>query len=216
MRLRAITPIVLPDDELERRRVRYSAISPPNISIQLDNLPSGPSRLETENEIRMSETLVFEEAMRTDVGRFDGIFLDCVLDPALEQLQSVSSVPVFGISYLVSNFLGSLGFEMAAVARNEAIAHELADRIDVFGWSDQMHGVIVLDLSLQDIGDTALWNRTVGERLSQGDLDQVDVVINGCSAVEVRPAGGPQVIDPTALALRLVGLGADLFSSEEG
>jgi Asp/Glu/hydantoin racemase len=164
----------------------------------------------------MSETLVFEEAMKTDVGRFDGVFLDCVLDPALEQLRRMASLPVFGISHLVSNFIGSLGLEMAAVARNEPIAHELADRIDTFGWSGQMRGVIVLDLSLQDIADTALWNRTVGERFSQADLGHVDVVINGCSAVEVRASGGPQVIDPTALALRLVGLGADLASSEEG
>jgi Asp/Glu/hydantoin racemase len=215
MRLRAIAPIVLPDDELERRRIRYSEICPPNISVHLDNLPHGPSRLETYDQIRASETLVFEEAMRTDITRFDGIFLDCVLDPALEQLQESASIPVFGISHIVSNLLGSLGLRMAAVARNDSIADELADRIDAFGWSKQMHGVIVLDLSLKDIGDTDLWNRTVSERVDAGDLSHVDVVINGCSAVEVRPADGPPVIDPTALALRLIGLRAELIAPEE-
>jgi Asp/Glu/hydantoin racemase len=175
----------------------------------------GPSRLESEDQIRASEALVFEEAMRTDTSCFDGIFLDCVLDPALEQLRESVEIPVFGITNLVSNFLGSLGLRMAAVARNVSIAHELAERIDTFGWSKSMGGVIVLDLSLSDIADTDLWNRSVREHMDSGDLDGVDVVINGCSAVEVRPAGGPRVIDPTTLALRLIGIGADLISVED-
>lgn len=50
--------------------------------------------------------------------------------------------------------------------------------------------------------------------MDAGDLEGVDVVINGCSAVEVRPAGGPRVIDPTALALRLIGIGAELLSED--
>jgi hypothetical protein len=36
-----------------------------------------------------------------------------------------------------------------------------------------------------------------------------DAVINGCSAVEVRPlSGGPSLVDPTAMALRLLGVAA--------
>jgi Asp/Glu/hydantoin racemase len=215
VRLRAIAPIVLAEEELIRRRERYAAISPSNVSIHLDNLPEGPSRLESERQIRRSEALVFEEALKTDTSRFDGIFLDCVLDPALEQLQETVEIPVFGITNLVSNFLGSLGLRMAAVARNESIAHELAQRMDAFGWSRQMGGVIVLDLSLEDISDPDLWNRTVREHMESGGLKSVDVVINGCSAVEVQPAGGPRVIDPTTLALKLIGTGAELFPPEE-
>jgi Asp/Glu/hydantoin racemase len=215
VRLRAITPIVLSADELLRRRERYKAISSPNVSIRLDNLTEGPSRLESEEQIRISEALVFEEAMDTDASRFDGIFLDCVLDPALEQLKQLAHIPVFGITNLVSGFLGSLGLRMAAVARNESIAHELHERIDAFGWSDLMDGVIVLDLSLSDIGDTDLWNRAVRAHVASGDMAHVDVVINGCSAVELRAAGGSTVIDPKVLALRLIGIGAEYFPPED-
>jgi Asp/Glu/hydantoin racemase len=172
-------------------------------------------RLESEGQIRRSEALVFEEALKTDASRFDGIFLDCVLDPALEQLQETFEIPAFGITNLVSNFLGSLGLRMSAVARNESIAHELAQRMDAFGWSHQTDGVVVLDLSLEDISDPDLWNRTIREHMGSGGLQSVDVVINGCSAVEVRPAGGPRIIDPTTLALKLIGIGAELLLPEE-
>lgn len=211
MRIRAITPIVVPDDELGRRQARYDLLSPPSVVVHLHNLGDGPDRLETNEQIRQSEELVHKEALRTDPGRFDGIFLDCVLDPALEQLQLESVLPVFGITRLVSGYFGSLGLQMAAVARNQAIADELAARIDAFGWSPHFRGVLNLELSLEDITDTNRWNRTVANRVAAGELHGVDAVINGCSAVEVRPAGGPPVVDPTALALRLVGAGAALF-----
>lgn len=211
MRLVGITPIVVSDGELRRRQARYTELTPDGVTIDLVNLGDGPTRLETSGEIRGSEDLVYEQVIRMNVGNYDGVFLDCVLDPALERLQAHLDVPVFGITNLVSSFLGSLGLQMAAVARNGSIADELDARIEVFGWADQFSGVLVLDLSLEDISDTDLWNATVSERVAAGDLDNVDVVINGCSAVEVHPTGGPTVLDPTALALRLIGLGQSVL-----
>ena len=210
MRLRAITPIVVSDDELARRQARYDELSPTGITIHLDNLSSGPDRLESEEQIRESEQLVYRDVVDTDPGRYDGVFLDCVLDPALEKLQVDCPLPVFGITRLVSGYLASMGLRMAAVTRNQAIADELAARIAADGWSDKLDAVMVLDLSLEDIADASRWNEAVGEAVSTGGL-RADAVINGCSAVEVRPTGGPPVIDPTALALRLIGAGANLF-----
>ena len=214
MKLRAITPIVVTEHELNRRRVRYDALAPQGVTIHLDNLPDGPDRLETTDQIRDSERLVHREALRTDDDAFDGIFLDCVLDPALEQLQTESAMPVFGITRLVSTFLGSLDLQMAAVARNRAIANELADRVDASGWSSHLKEVLVLDLTLEDIGDTGLWNRIVAERVAAGDFVGVDAIINGCSAVEVHSADGPPLVDPTGLALRLIGMGAELVAGD--
>jgi Asp/Glu/hydantoin racemase len=211
MRLIGITPIIVSDGELRRRQARYTELAPDGVTIELVNLKDGPTRLETPGEIRSSEDLVFEQVIRMDVGDHDGVFLDCVLDPALERLQAHLDIPVFGITNLVSAFLGSLGLQMAAVARNEPIADELDARIETFGWADRFTGVLVHDLSLEDISDTDLWNATVSERVATGDLDNVDVVINGCSAVEVHPTGGPTVLDPTALALRLIGLGQSVL-----
>jgi len=214
MKLRAITPIVVTDQELHRRRARYDALAPRGVTIHLDNLTEGPDRLETTGQIRDSEHLVYKEALGTDAEAFDGIFLDCVLDPALEQLQAECSIPVFGITRLVSTFLGSLDLRMAAVARNKAIAEELADRVDASGWSSHLKEVLVLDLTLEDIGDTDLWNRIVAEHVAAGDFDEVDTIINGCSAVEVHSADGPPLVDPTGLALRLIGMGAELLAGD--
>lgn len=212
MRLRAITPIVVPDDELERRRSRYRRLAPPGVTIHLDNLPAGPDRLESVEQIRESERLVFEEASLTPDDRYDGIFLDCVLDPALDRLQSTARLPVFGITRLVSGYLGSIGLRMGAVARNQAIADELATCIVAGGWSHLFDRVAVLGLSLTDIADTTRWNQAIAGALTGVDSD---VIINGCSAVEVRLEDGMRVVDPTALALRLIGAGAGVLEGRK-
>lgn len=205
MHLRAVTPIVVPPEELARRQARYDAIAPPDVTIHLDNLAEGPDRLESEADIRRSERLVYQAAVATDPDHYDGVFLDCVLDPALEQLRAESPLPVFGITFLVANYLGSLGLTMAGAARNQAIADELRSRIAAAGWSARLQDILVLDLSLEDISDTDRWNQVLAQHT--GRLAGVDVVLNGCSAVEVTPSEGPVVVDPTGLALKLIGLG---------
>ena len=50
MRLRAITPIVVPDDELARRQIRYDELCPPGVTLHLDNLAAGPDRLEVRHQ----------------------------------------------------------------------------------------------------------------------------------------------------------------------
>lgn len=201
MRLKAITPIVVPDDELARRQARYAEMAPAGVEITLHNLSTGPDRLETEEQVRESEERVFRDAVSTS--DFDGVFLDCVLDPALEALQAEMAIPVFGITKLVSGYLAATVPRFGAVTRNQAIADELARRVADFGHAGQFSGVTVLDLSLEDISDTNRWNRVTQERLDAA----AGVVINGCSAVEVQAGLGPVVIDPTAMALRLIGAG---------
>ncbi len=208
MRVRAITPIVVSEDELARRRVRYARLAPEPLEIELVNIPGGPDRLESAAQIRDSEQWVFEEAMRTDPERFDAILPDCVLDPALDRLVAEAPVPTFGITKLTAGHLAALGQRFAAVARTPAIADELASRIEAYGLCGHLVGIRILHLSIEDIADTETWNTALAGALQDLEGQRPDTVINGCSAVEVRPLRGPTVIDPTALALELLALSA--------
>ena len=125
MRLRGVPPLVLEPDELARRPQRYSMLAPVPIRIEMVNLTEGPRRLETDEDVRWSDEEVYREAMRTSWADYDGVLLDCVLDPALERLERDAPVPV-GITRLTAGYLAGLGHRFAAVARNAAIARELA------------------------------------------------------------------------------------------
>ena len=208
MRLRAVAPLVLDPSEVARRQAHYTELAPDPLMIEMANLTYGPQRLETDEDVRWSEEEVYNEALRTRWADYDGLLLDCVLDPALERLVRDAPVPVIGITRIASGYLAGLGHRFAAVARNRAIATELRQRLVDFGHESCLAAVEVLDLPFEDIARSQNWHTAlepIVERLGHGSIDSV---LNGCSAVGVRPGEGPAIIEPMALALDLTAYAA--------
>lgn len=208
MRVRSITPIRVPEDELQRRRERYARLAPPGVVVHLDNLVDGPAtpwRLESEEDVTRSSDLVLAMALATDPDEFDLVLPDCVLDPAVARVPD-EPVPIVGILQLVATNLALLGRPFTAVTRNRAIADELAARIDAYGLADPFHGVDVLDLDFEAIQDDRRWHAALAPARMAALHRGARAVINGCSAVDVDDdAPGAPAVDPTGLALRLLG-----------
>lgn len=209
MRIRAITPIRVGPAELARRQRRYERLSPAAVEVTLVDLPDGPEvprALETEDDVRRSERLVVAEARRTSAEGFDVILPDCVLDPGVG-VGADTAVPMVGILSLTTHLLAGTGARFAAVARNEAIAAELAAKVRGYGLGKRLIEVRVLGLDVASIPDDSAWAEAIGRAVN--DLSAATVV-NGCSAVDLRPhRSGPAIVDPTATALRVLGLVAE-------
>lgn len=203
MRILAITPIVVDDEELARRQRRYDRLSPPGLSVHLENAGTGsevPRALETAADIAASEAMLFDRFSKAAADDFDAFLPDCVLDPVVDHAAQLPR-PVHGIGRLTAHYLAGLGMRSGAVARNQAIAVELDRKLAGYGLTTEP--TAVMDLSVEDIADHATWAAAV-ERTVAG-LD-CGAVINACSAVEVaQGVGGPVLLDPTATALRMLG-----------
>lgn len=214
MRIKAITPIRVSESELTRRQARYQALSPPSVEVELVNLPESsevPQRLDSEGDIRASERFVIDEAMQTDFARHDAILPDCVLDPGLEYLESEAPVPTFGILKLSAGFLSSSGHRFAALTRNQPIGEELRSRLESYGYLPHFDRVSVLDLAFEDITNDVEWNKALRGAANIFSGTRTTAIINGCSAVELRPEHDDivLVVDPTKLALSLLGVTSD-------
>lgn len=209
MRVKAITPMHVGAEEIERRQRRYDRLAPAGMTITLFDLPASdgtPVALETADDIRASETLVIEAAMETDPAQFDAILPDCVLDPGVPELDRRSPLPVLGITRLAAGLLASLGRRFAAVTRNKAIGEEFEAVIARYGLSSLFTGVEVLGLSVTDIANDAIWNAAVAKAAATVTQSGAATILNGCSAVEVTESTtGVSIVDPTALALSLAG-----------
>lgn len=207
MRLLAITPIAVSAEELSRRQARYARLCPPEVTIRLEALGSGsdvPSALDTAEDIEASEQALLHRFRDADPTGVDAFLPDCVLDPTVDVADADLSRPVLGLLKLTGHFLAGQGLNVGALARNEAIASELDRKYASYGLAPIVGGTRVLGLAVEDIADDEAWQSAVEMRL--GDA-VADVAINGCSAVEVSPRGRrPVVVDPTAVALQLMGL----------
>lgn len=205
MRLLAITPICVDAEELARRQARYDRLAPVGVRVHLENLGSdsqAPRALETAADVEASEVVLLERYAASDVAGYDAFLPDCVLDPLVGRGLELGA-PVLGIGRLTAQYLLALDATLGAVARNEAIASELDRKLASYGTPLSLD-TLVLDLSVDDIADDATWTGAVGRATSRLDCDYV---FNACSAVEVGAGGRrPLVVDPTAVALRLLGV----------
>jgi len=212
MRITAITPIRISDEELERRSARYRKLSPPGVELELVNLPDGdgvPRTLDSRADIDASDRLV-AAAARAHAEDGDAVLPDCVLDPAIDSLESNGGPPAFGILRLAAGFLAASGRRFGAVTRNRAIADELERRIGVYGLEPWFEGVEVLDLGFDAIAGDDRWERALEGAQASFSGSGVRAIINGCSAVELHARHATPVVDPSALALRLIGLSREL------
>ncbi len=209
MHLLAFTPIDISDAELRRRQERYDHLAPRSVTVELRNIGrAAPRALDTEAEVRASEDALVAAFRAVDAEGFDGFLPDCVLDPCAEEAETFER-PLYGLSRLTASFYASQGHRLGALARNEAIAAELDRRLAFYGLVADP--TLVLGLGVHDIADTETWGQAVMHHAQKLDCS---VAINACSAVDLpHPPRLPLVVDPTATALRLLGLGADLAAA---
>lgn len=205
MRVYAITPIHVPEEELGRRQRRYDHLSPEGLTVELHDIgPSAPRALETSEQVRESERQVMA-ALRAVGPGYDALLPDCVLDPGVAALRG--GTPVDGMLRLSLAHAAANGQVVGAVTRNRAIADELTAVAATYGFP--VVDVAVLDLDLDAIADDARWAEALIGAVDALAEAGADVVVNGCSAVDLDAAGGTRipVIDPAALALRLLAAG---------
>ena len=208
MRLLAWTPIAVGPEELSRRQARYDRLAPPQVQVVLRDLgaesPSAPRALETEADVRASEEAVLDAYRTSDSSGFDAFLPDCVLDPCADSPGLIR--PILGLSRITSSFLGGQGATVGALARNQAIADELDRRLASYGVSREP--TVVMHLGVDDITDDEIWRQAV---TAYAWKLKCDFALNACSAVELgEPVAATVVVDPTALALRLLGIRAEL------
>ncbi|MEU0469834.1 aspartate/glutamate racemase family protein [Amycolatopsis sp. NPDC006131] len=209
MRALAVTPIHLPAEEIRRRQARYDRLAPPGLEVELVDVgAAAPASLDTDESVRASERQVAAVLERAGEG-YDLAFPDCVLDPAVPDTVAADPRPVHGLLKLSATYLAGKGVRFGAVVRNEAIAAEFGKRVAAYGLSAYFAGTRVLDLPFEAIADTGTWNRALGAAVRELASLGATAVINGCSAVDVEPADLPaRIVDPTALALRLLAVEA--------
>lgn len=209
LRVKAIAPLVLTEDEMVRRQKRYDRLGGPVLAITLVNLvgDGAPERFDTPEQISVSEGLTALEIARTNPDDFDVVIPDCVLDPAVGEVAD-APVPVVGILQLVSSYLASIGRPFAAVTRNRAIGDELARKVERYGLSRSLTGVHVLDVDFCLVSDHRGWADAMSPLRNDLEAAGVRTLFNGCSAVDIDAdrLGSIAVVDPTLLALQLLSL----------
>ncbi len=156
MRVVAITPIHVTDEELARRQERYTRLAPAGMTVELRNLSTAsPVALDLQSDVLSSDAALMDDMCHVKGDVADVVMPDCVLDPGF---RPGSNDSIVGMLESVTAHLVSQGHKIGAVTRNETIGAELVRRIGEYGFADHFAGLEVLNLSFDAINDEELSN----------------------------------------------------------
>lgn len=68
----------------------------PGISIESEIIPDQPEGVFNESSFRIAEPKVFQACLRLEKMGFDGVVINCAMDPGLEDASRECKIPVFG------------------------------------------------------------------------------------------------------------------------
>lgn len=200
MRILAITPIHVGDEELARRQERYTRLAPAGVEVTVVDLPSdAPRALNTDDDVRASDEFV-ADVMTANRDGFDLVLPDCVLDPAFAPSKNDDAAR--GLLHQAVTSVTKSGEPFGVIVRNEAIAKELRRRLVEYGMDADLVDIQVMDLPFEAVTNHEMWNAAMTEAVASLAQRGARSVINGCSAVDVDEEGlGVRVVDPTQEAL---------------
>ena len=204
MRLLALTPIDVPDAEVARRQARYDAIAPAGVTGRGAAARTGglPPELGSAADIATSDAALLAAYAAEPAGDWDGFLPDCVLDPARPRRGRAAASRSTASDGSRCMRSPAPGWPGAAVARNEPIAHEL-DRLAARYGLTTDGPTIVLSLCVEDIADDVGWASALSAAVADLALRRGPQRLLRRRRPGAR-SPGPAVVDPTALALRVL------------
>ncbi len=208
-RVHILSPLKATETDLERRQQRYAEHAREGTVVTVRNLTAGPPALNTGGDILVSAAAIFRENVGLNRAVTDAILIDCVFDPAVDELAEATGLPVFGPTRTTLPIIDLVSPDFAIVARSQRQCEILADLVDREGYGDRLVSVRALDISYEQAQDPAVFNRVMVARLRQvAREDMVGAILLGSTTMaqtpEMREAAGVPLFMPGMVALRLI------------
>jgi allantoin racemase len=209
-RVRIVSPLRATEADLARRQRRYGAHARPDTAVTVVNLDGGPPALETQGDIEASAAVIARQMGTVTAADCDAILVDCVYDPALDELRDAGGVPTFGPTRLTLPLAAAVARRFSIVSRTERLGGLLADLVTRYGHGAGLASVRTLGLTYEEGKDPARFEAAMCEALRRvATEDGAEAVVLGSTTMAVtgpmrEAAGGLPLFMPGLVALRVV------------
>jgi allantoin racemase len=208
-RVRVVSPLQATEADLARRQRRYGAHAGPGTQVTVDNLARGPAALETSRDVDESAAAIFQQTAGLTAAQCDAILVDCVFDPAVQELRDATGLPVFGPTRATLPLVTLVSGRFAIVARAEQQCDLLAETVDRYGFRPALHSLRALGLSYEEAKRPEIFEAAMCEQLRRVREDGADAVMFGSTTMALtgrmrQAAGGLPFFMPGLVALRVM------------
>jgi len=210
LRVKIISPLKATQEDLDRRQRRYASHASSTTSVTVFNLEGGPAALNSSGDVLLSAAAIFHEGEMTSFDEFDAILIDCVFDPAVDELAEATQLPTFGPTRTTLPFISMVAPNFSIIARTRRQCDLLAELVEAEGYGDQLQSVRALDISYEEAKQEAIFHRVMLDRLHEAVAqDGARAIMFGSTTMalseEMRlQARGVPLFMPGMVALRTI------------
>jgi Asp/Glu/hydantoin racemase len=209
-RVTIISPLRASEADLARRQRRYGAQAGPGTTVTVVNLDGGPPALETLGDIEASAAVIARQMGTVTAADCDAILVDCVYDPAVDELRDAGGVPAFGPTRLTLPLAAGVARRFSIVSRTERLGGLLADLMTSYGYGAGLASVRTLGLSYEEGKDPVRFEAAMCGALRRvAAEDGAEAVVLGSTTMAVtepmrEAAGSLPLFMPGLVALRVL------------
>lgn len=209
-RVKIISPLEASEADLARRQRRYSQQASPNTQVVVENLAGGPAALNTSGDVLASAAAIFQQGQNTRSDDTDAILIDCVFDPAVEELREATGMPTFGPTRVTLPLIKLVSPNFSIIARTERQCQLLADTVTGYGFGNDLCSLLALDISYEEAKQPEIFNRVMLERLEEAVVnDGAQAIMFGSTTMaltddmRVKARGAPLFM-PGMVAIKVI------------
>ncbi len=132
--LKIISPLHATAADLARRQQRYEAQAAPGTRLQVDNLDGGPAALNSSGDVLHSAAAIYRQALETSPDEWQAILIDCVFDPAVEEIREATGIPTFGPTRVTLPLIPLVAPNFSIIARSRRQCQLLGELVERQGY----------------------------------------------------------------------------------
>ncbi len=201
----------LGEAEMLRRRDVLQANAFPGTVVEIADVATGPSSIESMYEEYQSVPGSVAAIVQAEKDGFDGVILGCAGDPGLDAAKEMVSIPVIGPGENSVLLAAQLGHHFSIITVMESIVDPLEHLVLKAGVDRKLASVRSVNVSVLDIGKDPdlIRRRALEEAKAARDQDRADTIVLGCMSMafaqldkEMSAELGIPVINPAIAALK--------------
>lgn len=209
-RIKIISPLEATEDDLLRRQRRYNEQAASGTQLVVENLAGGPAALDTAGDVLTSAAAIFQQAKNTTSDDYDAILIDCVFDPAVEELREETGIPTFGPTRVTLPLISLVSPNFSIIARSNRQCELLTETVTAYGFGHQICSIRALGISYEEAKQPGIFNRAMWESLEDAvSSDGARAIMFGSTTMSItgemrtRSHGVPLFM-PGMVALKVI------------
>jgi len=212
MKIKVITPLTSEAFEKETKEEVIKFASP-GTEINTERIEYGPESIESAYDEALCAPGAIRLAEKAQSEGYDGIFISCMGDPALDAIREKVDIPVVGPARTAMLYAADLAHTFSVVTILENVIVLIEDLAKRLGLSEKMVSVRSVDIPVLELTDKGgLIRSLVDESIIAIEKDKAHSIILGCTGMMgvadalkdslLQKGYNVPVLDPVPIAMR--------------